>query len=572
MKSIKYFFVAFILACSATLVAQTIIKVAPGYGTLNDAITANGSATYSLQPGGWYGLNQTLEIDVPIQIIGRDSAGMPAMIQTGSTAAGATFTNMFTLFNNLTLKNVYIINADLNDGEGMGVFNLSGPDRLVVDSVTFDPLGSTYLVLKTNDTVSTYFTNSLFMRHGNTVSVNDGWIFCNMTGGPWDTLYVENNTFVDVGTNFMITTTVTDKENLIWINHNTFMFGKANFYEAWGSDKTFITNNLFWQYDFHPIQYAWANYFPDANFSRVQGMILDDTLANETLPSTRKHFVEYNSNYRSQGIWDLVKYLNDQGWAPAYLYDFIPSAKFIDSCRETVMYNDKTHFPGFFYNNNISDYGAENTAHDPNFTDQKIYTLTDSAIAWATQSAYQQWGHQASDPSTWKSYFYNTDPKMGNPVTWPRFDGSYTNSTLLTASIEKLPLGDLNWFPTQKKVWDAHQTEVMDYILAENETQTNITAVEKNTKNVPVSFSLSQNYPNPFNPSTVISYTVPKESQITLKIFNVLGQEVTTLVNSVQKAGTYNINFNASKLSSGIYFYSIKANGFTSTKKMMLVK
>jgi hypothetical protein len=88
----------------------------------------------------------------------------------------------------------------------------------------------------------------------------------------------------------------------------------------------------------------------------------------------------------------------------------------------------------------------------------------------------------------------------------------------------------------------------------------------------PRKFELSQNYPNPFNPSTVISYSVPKESRITLKIYNLLGQEVSTLVNTNQKAGTYNVSFDASKLSSGIYFYSLKADGFTNTKKMMLVK
>ncbi len=89
---------------------------------------------------------------------------------------------------------------------------------------------------------------------------------------------------------------------------------------------------------------------------------------------------------------------------------------------------------------------------------------------------------------------------------------------------------------------------------------------------IPQKFSLSQNYPNPFNPTTVISYSVPEKSEVTLKVFNLLGQEVATLVNSVQNVGAHEVNFNASNLSSGIYFYTIKAGSFTSTRKMMLIK
>ena len=88
----------------------------------------------------------------------------------------------------------------------------------------------------------------------------------------------------------------------------------------------------------------------------------------------------------------------------------------------------------------------------------------------------------------------------------------------------------------------------------------------------PEEYALSQNYPNPFNPTTVISYSVPARSDVTLKVFNMLGQEVAVLVNGVQNAGLHEVNFKASNLSSGVYFYSIKAGDFTSTRKMMLLK
>lgn len=85
-------------------------------------------------------------------------------------------------------------------------------------------------------------------------------------------------------------------------------------------------------------------------------------------------------------------------------------------------------------------------------------------------------------------------------------------------------------------------------------------------------YSLSQNYPNPFNPSTKITFSIPKDGIVTLKVYNVLGQEVATLINQQMKAGTYDVDFNGSKLSSGVYLYSITADNFTSTKKMIMLK
>ena len=89
---------------------------------------------------------------------------------------------------------------------------------------------------------------------------------------------------------------------------------------------------------------------------------------------------------------------------------------------------------------------------------------------------------------------------------------------------------------------------------------------------LPMKFQLKQNYPNPFNPLTTIEYALPKESKVILEIFNVLGQKVVTLVNAKQKAGIYLVEWNASKLASGLYIYRLKAGTFISSKKMLLVK
>jgi hypothetical protein len=85
-------------------------------------------------------------------------------------------------------------------------------------------------------------------------------------------------------------------------------------------------------------------------------------------------------------------------------------------------------------------------------------------------------------------------------------------------------------------------------------------------------YGLLQNYPNPFNPSTKITYSIPERGNVTLKVFDLLGGEIAELVNGEIEAGSYEINFDASSMTSGVYFYRIQARGFVQTRKMILLK
>jgi len=98
------------------------------------------------------------------------------------------------------------------------------------------------------------------------------------------------------------------------------------------------------------------------------------------------------------------------------------------------------------------------------------------------------------------------------------------------------------------------------------------TSVEEITNEIPTNYFLSQNYPNPFNPSTSIEYSIPSESFVELKVYDVLGNEIATLVNEQQQAGVYRASFNANNLPSGMYFARITANEFTQVVKMILLK
>ena len=90
--------------------------------------------------------------------------------------------------------------------------------------------------------------------------------------------------------------------------------------------------------------------------------------------------------------------------------------------------------------------------------------------------------------------------------------------------------------------------------------------------NYPLTFELFQNFPNPFNPSTTIKYHLPKDGFVTLKIFDILGREIKTLVNEQKSAGRYEVNFNAASLASGVYIYRMEADDFNSVRKLLLLK
>jgi hypothetical protein len=98
-----------------------------------------------------------------------------------------------------------------------------------------------------------------------------------------------------------------------------------------------------------------------------------------------------------------------------------------------------------------------------------------------------------------------------------------------------------------------------------------ITNVEAD-KDIPEDFFLYQNYPNPFNPTTTIQYDLPKESNVELIIYNLLGEKIAELVNTIQKTGRYEVKWNAENFASGIYIYQFKAGDFISSKKLLLVK
>jgi hypothetical protein len=170
---------------------------------------------------------------------------------------------------------------------------------------------------------------------------------------------------------------------------------------------------------------------------------------------------------------------------------------------------------------------------------------------------------------------YSYKPAAGFNQTWPLpEDLAYNNAVYQTAAMGGFPLGDLNWYPDQLAAWeaqrDAEWTTINNWLDYGNpDGPSSVKRVDGTT---PTDFMLGQNYPNPFNPITHIEYSIPVSGQVSLKVFNSLGQEVATLYDGIQEAGKYVATFNSSELTSGSYIYQLKSGDVTISKKFTLMK
>jgi len=154
------------------------------------------------------------------------------------------------------------------------------------------------------------------------------------------------------------------------------------------------------------------------------------------------------------------------------------------------------------------------------------------------------------DPPTWNGVASNWSTTQGYPV--PE-NLAYSNVSLQSAGSDGFALGDLNWYPSQLAQWHA-------------------TAVQTVHNTVPTDFDLSQNYPNPFNPSTSIKVSLNHSGQISLKIYNLLGQMVQVVDAGYKQAGVYVYEVNLNSMATGVYLYTLQQGTNTVTKKMVLLK
>jgi hypothetical protein len=174
--------------------------------------------------------------------------------------------------------------------------------------------------------------------------------------------------------------------------------------------------------------------------------------------------------------------------------------------------------------------------------------IGDGAGTYVQKPTADDYLHQAADPTQWPAdikYDPNNDgnylSSLGVHEHWNNeIDKKYSRDSGTGSGIELI--------------------KIMNY-----------TDVEKEL-NLPRGYSLSQNYPNPFNPSTTITYSIPNNSRVIIKVYDVIGKEISTIENSERAAGTYNVSFDAKQLASGVYYYKLTADNYSATKKFVLIK
>jgi len=585
----KHFFtlLCFLIALQLSVSAQTIVNVpsdvAPSTGNLNNAIQAHindlSNYIFMLEPYGYYVLSGG--IIIPLNQVLRISAPDPGTTQLTSppqilwTSDNAVTKDlMFQCFGDLNMKNVWVRYATDGGvqtgsqirfwGDTLGTAQVYGTFENVIFDYSPAPTSGAggSITVTANHFVGNfkncYWKNCIdthLRYYGRAVSFP-----YQSTKWHIDSLYFENCTFANMG--YVLMQEAPEYSDNIYFNHCTFFNVMMYSLEAGYWYKIAVANSLFinaFMYGKRPID-------GDAiNGATVQISAVDSLTFTVPFTDQDRRILFVNNNYALEP-W-LTNWMANSPWAQ-YLTqqrreDEIPEPQPMFN-NETITFFDSIDGGGnkaYPYMNKANIYDGIN----PEFV--LTPTNLDSLKAflnckWDT-NCDGNWSFQPDD---------------GLNQLWPLpEDLAYANATLKAAGLGSFPLGDLyRWWPSEYTQWAAQSAAETQLIINAMETGdlTGISSVEPQPGNtIPTEFSLSQNYPNPFNPTTKIEYSIPTySSHVTLKVFNLLGQEVATLFEGSQSAGNYVATFDASELSSGIYVYRLQTEGISISRKFVLMK
>jgi hypothetical protein len=543
------------------------------YSLLSSDSLAPATRVYMLENGGIYSLANSPATSSKYRtiIMGQTNTSLklstgaePPIIsgdlETGVNTQGSMNTNKDLLIKNIDLE---IGNSGGNSG-GWAFFNFGGPNmRLQVDNCIMEHTWWVWVGGPPANT-SVFLTNDYFVNlTGHTCRRNGGVTDFNANGVTHeDTLLVENCTHVNVqGTCYKFRYGVNvDK---VVFNHNDFIDCSGYVFMNNGDQTNMSeTNNIF-------VNCQLQGYCPVLSGKDV-GEVDADSIAmglvnlreDSTFTAnvgTNGFYADKNLTYWDPSLSNIVTTLNT-GNGVDHSTQWV-SQMITMNARTAKLFANKTQYPKLVNGTWISQL--------PTFAKTDVLFGSQLAVvkAYAIAAVDTTYG---TPLASWRQ---SVNPEASNFIyaDWPiPINLSYTDATLLTAGLGGFPLGDLNWLPTQYASWKAQEAAELAHI--QNVLNTGTTGVATTQQGLPQTFQLQQNYPNPFNPSTDISYTIAKAGNVTLKVYNMLGQYVATLVNGFQAANTYKVNFNASGLSSGMYLYELSTGSSVITKKMVLMK
>ena len=577
MKKIFTLMASIAIFLSTSLLAQDVLIVEPGEGTLNDAVnTHGGSKIYQLKAGEWYGLTAPINNSgYHLQIIGEEYSNetMPATLQTGTKADNTVMDLMINGQGDITIKNVYLMNADLAGQIGGVLLNEGLADaRVVIDNCIIDPAGQTNPFSIFGGNNKFYFTNNQVLRHGHQIGANDGhlFVFDNAALVGVDSVVIENNTFVCTGMNLLSGNFANQQNNFIQLNHNTFLLHKSQLDWSVFENEYYLTNNLFFDFMTSAYMYTWQPMPGGDKELPKPALLYADTIPGETLPSTRIQYVHYNQFYRNPKHYTQIAEMNAKGQQDGkplsnfhpLLWDGTTDAKMGADPAEAFAANREAHLFNHANNTN-ADFPLWTFGHvgydvDPKFTDPKIYEMSDNLVEWQLPATLI---HGFSYPATdfapaaeWTKWYWDLDGDVSINDSWPVFNGVYTDEATLTGSIENLPLGDLNWFPEAKASWETHKNAIFNHIKSGNTGKYSLTSVE--SKMGKSSFRM---YPNPAQNELIFDISAENE----ISILSIDGRCIKKIDNLVSK-------IDISDLNSGIYLVMVKEGNQVSTQKLIV--
>jgi hypothetical protein len=507
---------------------------------------------YELEPGGWYPMSGKLTAgtyDLHI-VSGERTSGESRpyiLVQDGWSGWYMLSGEM-----NIILEGLHIMQCDeTSDGNitawARAGLEVTGENAEVILHDNIWDFNTGFALSASKDGLNMKVTNCLFRFNkplNNSVWSGQGF---DISSAELDTVIMQNCTWYGGGS--FLTNTWESTENLFKMDHCTIADWVQFPIHGVHYTNAEFTNMLF--YNAHTMGEDSMQIGSTVPDPLPYGILNIDTLYTDLLgvvdyakEATRNMIVKNNNNFVKQNIkdyWavamsDPVKYHGFVVADPTFYDGFMNS-------RTRAMFEDDETWPGLILKNT--------TSLDPQFED--YFDYSDTLINYSKYYYNQSNGAWPDVPAT--TFMLDPDGEPLSPTDPMFYNLKITNPELRKASTTGGPIGDLTW-------------ELPD---GYNSVQSDITDVEANNT-LSTEFVLNQNYPNPFNPTTNIEFAVPKSDYVTLKVFNILGQEVATLINRQMSAGSYKIDFDASELSSGIYIYRLKAGSLTSSKKMILLK
>lgn len=526
-----------VVACGLFGVASAqrrIVHIAPtAFGILNETIAGDtivggeridSSTVYELERGplAYYTLNGTIEHSgYHLTIVAEDGDGERPKLVPG-VLTGGEVGRCFRARGDLTLKGLYLTNVD-QEGSIYSTKNIvraSGEGiRVIIDDCHFNGDHQSFVRLD-SDYQKYYITNSIFSW-----SVDNGRGL-DRRGNITDSLVVENCTFYNLISEVM---REGDSGYLRYVkyDHCTFYNIGGGFMEFEQVGELVFTNNLIVNAGF----LGESPHYEDPLKPIMEGI---DTVSHRELDSLltlegKTQTLEFRNN----------NFYLDPAIVAAHASLTLPDSLVADGVLQRAIFDS-----------------LGLTLIDTSTMTREAITFTnvprlDTTLSIIT-TVWEEWGGDSDYQSPFDHGGVGDYGETGFG-TLP-FDFTYpTTTACYTAGDGNTPLGDLNWFP--------------EFLAVE----------DRGGAQVPDAYRLSQNYPNPFNPTTIIQYELPHAADMHLTVYNLLGKEVVRLEYGHQEAGIHTTQWNGrdaagSMVSSGVYFYRLQAEGFTQTRKMLLLR